>query len=54
MIEGHVAYRLKGMSLLYMAIPNIMGPHDPDGTGNRFEVTPPIVFYQIFMSYCRE
>jgi len=47
MIEGHVAYHLKGIGLPHMAIPNIMGPHDLDGTGNRFEVAPPLVFYAI-------
>jgi len=47
MIGAHVAYHLKGMGLPYMAIPHIMGPHKLDGTGNPFEIAPPLVFYAI-------
>jgi len=48
MIEGHVAYHLKGIFLPYMAMPHIMDPHKLDGTGNPFEVAPPLVFYAIW------
>jgi len=52
MIEGHVTYHLNGMGLPYMAMPRIMRPHQFDGTGNRFEVAPPLVFHAILQCIC--